>query len=202
MSIEIEDEPLERRNTSELLIRDDRDQRSYFYAGEEKEELDVAEFISRSAPRHRRRLPYMESYILFAKVYGCVLLLYSVAHLIFLIAYSWEYANNGIYHGTYQFFYAILTIILYFIPGAYSVYSCYDCTAEKIAGGYFIVVSMLSVQFFLSSADIAYFAFYRGDYMRVLELMMCTILYLFGYVNHYDFHKKYKKGTVRYPNRK
>ncbi len=181
---------------AELFLHSEREQSNYFGGGEEKE-LDVAEFLGKSAPKQRQHIPFIEAYVWFAKRYGWALLAYCGLHIILFLADVTAYISGGTYHGTYQYFYTFITIILYFIPGAYSVYSCRNCTGEKIMLGYYVVIGTLLTQFFLSAIDMAYFAYYLNNYRRCPELVMSTIAYMFGYVNHYDFHKKFKKSKVR-----
>ncbi len=182
---------LEKSANAEVLI-ERREESNYFYGGQDFE-LDVADFISKSAPKQIKHNPFLDSYIFFAKAYGAALILYGLFRLIYILYTLDGYLQGGLYYYTFHHFFVIVNDLAYFTVAGYSIYTAHSCTVEKVSHGYNFVVNTMLALFVLDSFDIAYLAHCSKVYDQYWEWLCCIILYLFAYVNHYDFHKKLKK---------
>ena len=186
-------EVIEKSSNVEMLIQE-KQESNYFY-GNQDVELDVADFISKSAPKQVKQNPFLESYLIFAKVYGTALVIYGLCRLVYLLYNATDFLPGGKYYYTFHHLFVIVNDLTYFAVGGYSIYTAYSCTTAKVASGYAVTVEMLLALFVFDSLDVAYLAHKSRVYDQYWEWFACIILYLFAYVNHYDFHKRFKKSN-------
>ncbi len=105
-----------------------------------------------------------------------------------------EYLAEGRHQWTYHHFYVVFTFLSYLISGGYSVYSGWRPSTLTIARAATLITGWLSALFVLSVIDHIYFALQHNETGLYLVYVVSFFLYLFGYINHYDFRKKYKRG--------
>ena len=185
---------LEKQTSNPLLDR--REEPNYFYADQEVD-FDVADFISKSVPKQAKQNPALDSYITFAKTYGCVLVGYSAIHFIFILYNLDDFTEGGKYYGGFHYYFIFANTMVYLFIGLSCLYAAYFGSAERVANGYVKMMAALLIVFIADSFDIAYLGIVHNVYNQWWEWLFCLILYLCGYVNHYDFRKKLKKSKIK-----
>ena len=181
---------------AELLINPD-EQSNYFPAGQDKE-LDVADYIIKSVPKQIKHNPALDSYITFAKIYGCVLIVFDGLRILSIFINYNDYSSEGRYYYTLHYFLTIANSILYLLIGLYCIYAAYIGNTEKIIHNYVLIMGILLAVFVLISIDHAYLSLAFKVCDQWVEWLVCMVLYLWGYVCHYDFHKKLKKSNFHH----
>jgi len=193
---ELKIEPLISPIINEALI-DQKQESNYFY-GNEDAELDVADYIAKSAPTRIKNNPHVNSYKDFLNIYGFVLAIYGVVRFTEMVYDFDDFIKGGQYYYTLHHLFIVVNMAAYMLIGGYCIFKSYTFVLESFTFGQEIIVNSMFMLFICDSLDIAYLAHSARVSDQYWEWLFCLVVYLFAYINHYDFNKLFKLSIFPY----